>query len=304
MELRNLRYFCAVVREGHFGRAAASLGIAQPPLTRQIQKLERDLGVSLLHRTQKKFEVTQAGRLLLERARRLLDSADQAEADVRRAGDGEMGRLTVGFVHSNAFTILPPVVARFRAAYPAVELEMRETLHTTLVSSLEAGSIDVGLLRPPLSSRALQVVTLIREPFLALVPVGHRLASRRATLLRQFADEPFVMYSRAGSPLIHSRVMDMCLRAGFAPRIAQYADQIHTVAGFVDAGIGVAVAPSTVTSFNMPGLRTLQIADKPAPLPMAMAWRTGNAFGLIRNFARIAREAADLWRPAGMPEAA
>ncbi|TBR30528.1 MAG: LysR family transcriptional regulator, partial [Reyranella sp.] len=100
MDLRTLRYFSAVVREGHFGRAAVSLGIAQPPLTRQIQKLERQLGVVLLHRGQKKFEVTEAGLLLYERARRLLDSAEQAEADVRRLGTGETGRLVIGFVRS------------------------------------------------------------------------------------------------------------------------------------------------------------------------------------------------------------
>ena len=303
MDLKNLRYFCAVVREGHFGRAAASLGMAQPPLSRQIQKLERDLGVSLLHRTQKKFEVTQAGLLLYERARRLLDGADQAQDDVRRVGNGEMGRLTIGFVPSNAFTILPPIVARFRTAYPAVELELRQMRNPAIVTALENGTLDIGLLRTPLSSRALQLMPLIREPFFALVPADHRLAARRATQLRQFAGEPFVMYSREGSPLIHSRVMEMCLRAGISPRIVQYADQIHTVAGFVAAGIGVAVAPSTVHNFNMPGLRTLQIADKPAPLQMVMAWRTGSSVGLIRNFTRIAREAAEVWRPADPPEA-
>ena len=301
MDLRTLRCFSAVVREGHFGRAALSLGMAQPPLTRQIQKLERELGVALLHRTQKKFEVTPAGQLLYERARRLLDGADQAEADVRRLGTGETGRLIIGFVHSNAFTILPGVVARFRAAFPNVEIDLREMWHATLVTSLETGAVDVGLLRPPVSSSALQVVTLIREPFLALVPAGHRLAQRRTMQLRQFAAEPFVMYSRRGAPLIHTRVMEMCGRAGFAPQIAQYADQIHTVASFVGAGIGVGLAPSTVTSFNMPGLRYLQIADKPAPLPMGVMWRTGNSSNLLRNFVRVAREAGALWRPMEIP---
>ncbi|NQW53224.1 MAG: LysR family transcriptional regulator [Rhodospirillales bacterium] len=297
MDLRTLRYFSAVVREGHFGRAAASLGIAQPPLTRQIQKLERDLGVSLLQRTRKKFEVTPAGRLLYERAGRLLDGADQTEADVRRAGTGETGRLVIGFVHSNTFTILPGAVARFRAAYPDVEMDLREMRHDNLVAGLENGGIDVGLLRPPVSSRALQAVTLIHEPFLALVWSGHRLAARRTVQLGQFASEPFVMYSRIGAPLIHTRVMEMCKRAGFAPRIAQYADQIDTVASFVAAGIGVALAPSTVTSFNMPSLRCLRIADRPAPLAMGVMWRTGNASGLVRNFTRVAREAAVVWRP-------
>ena len=296
MDLRTLRYFSAVVREGHFGRAAASLGIAQPPLTRQIQKLERELGVVLLHRSQKKFEVTQAGLLLYERARRLLDSVEQAEADVRRLGTGETGRLVIGFVRSTPFTILPGIVVRFRAAYPDVELELREMRNPDQVKSLENGIIDVGLLRPPVSSRALQVVTLIREPFLALVPADHALAQRRTTSIQQLSAEPFVMYSRAGSPLIHARVMEMCRLAGFEPRIAQYADQIHTVASFVGAGLGVALSPSTVTSFNMPGLRCLKVADNPAPLPVVAVWRTGNASALVRNFTRIAREAGSAWR--------
>jgi DNA-binding transcriptional LysR family regulator len=296
MDLRQLRYFCAVVREGHFGRAAAALGIAQPPLSRQIQTLERQLGVELLHRTQKKFEVTQAGLLLYERARRLLDGADQAADDVRRLGSGETGRLTVGFAPSNAFTILPPIVTRFRSAYPDVELELQQLTTSILVTSLESGSLDVALLRPPLSSRSLQIVTLIREPFVALVPAAHRLAAGSAIQLRQFTGEPFVMYSRAGLPLLHARVMDMCRRANLSPRIVQYADQIYTVAGFVSAGLGVAVAPSTVTRYNMPGLRILPLAETPAPLAMAMAWRTGTATGLIRNFTRVAREAAAAWQ--------
>ena len=136
---------------------------------------------------------------------------------------------------------------------------------------------------------------------LAAVPAGHALASRRAVTIRQLAAEPFVMYSRAGSPLIHARVMEMCRRAGFEPRIAQYADQIPTVAGFVAAGVGVALSPSTVTSFNMPGLRCLTVADRPAPLPVVAVWRTGNASAMVRNFTRIAREAASAWRPHDLP---
>ena len=270
MDLRVLRYFCAVVQEGHFGRAAARLGIAQPPLTRQIQKLERDLDVLLLHRMQKRFELTKAGHMLYERALRLLDGADQAQLDVRRASTGEMGRFTVGFVHSTAFTILPSVIGRFRKAFPDVQLEVREMHYNNLVPALEGGSVDVGLLRPHVNSRVLQIVTLIREPFMALVPV-------------------------------HMHVMQMCLRAGFTPATVQLADQIHTVAGFVGAGIGVAIAPSTVTSFNFPGLRCLHITDKTDPLPMAMAWRLAKPTVLIRNFAKIARAAGAAWRPAVPP---
>lgn len=301
MDLRVLRYFCTVVQEGHFGRAAARLGIAQPPLTRQIQKLERDLDVLLLHRMQKRFEVTQAGQLLYERGLRLLDGADQAQLDVRRASTGEMGRFSVGFVHSTAFTILPSVIGKFRQAFPDVQLEVREMHYNNLVPALEGGSVDVGLIRPHVNNRALQIVPLIREPFMALVPVGHRLATQKATSLRQLAHDPFVLFSRTGSPMIHMRVMEMCLRAGFTPATIQLADQIHTVAGFVGAGIGVAIAPSTVTNFNFPGLRCLHITDKVEPLPMALAWRQGKATALTRNFAKIARAAGLAWRPAVPP---
>ncbi len=138
-----------------------------------------------------------------------------------------------------------------------------------LVTGLETGTVDVGLLRPPVSSSALQVVTLIREPFLAMVPADHRLAQRRTMQLRQFVAEPFVMYSRLALPLIHTRVMEMCKRA-----VARESRSMPTRStrsrSFVGAGIGVALAPSTVTSFNMPGLRYRQIADRPAPLPMGV----------------------------------
>lgn len=298
MDLRTLRYFCTLVREGHFGRAAVKLGIAQPPLTRAIQKLERDLGVLLIHRRQKAFDVTPAGVMLYERGVRLLDGADQAWVDVRRAGAGEMGQLTLGFVHSTAFTILPEIAAKFRAAYPDVRLSVREMHHNDLLPALESRSVDIGLLRPPISSRTLQVHPLIHEPFLVLVPAAHRLARSRSISLRRLEHEPFVLFSRTGSPLIHSRVVAMCETAGFTPQPAQLADQIHTVAGFVAAGLGVAIAPSTVRSFNFAGLRLLQIKEEVDPLPMAMVTRLDSTSALLVNFTKLARAAAASWQAA------
>lgn len=296
MDLRTLRYFCTLVREGHFGRAALKLRIAQPPLTRAIQKLERDLGVLLLHRRRRSFDITPAGIMLYERAVRLLDGADQAWVDVRRADAGEMGQLVLGFVHSTAFTILPEIAAKFRASYPDVRLSVREMHHNDLLLALESGTVDVGLLRPPISNRTLQVQPLIHEPFLVLVPAAHRLIRGRSISLRRLEQEPFVLFSRAGSPLIHSRVVAMCEAAGFTPQPIQFADQIHTVAGFVAAGLGVAIAPSTVRSFNFSGLRLLQIQEKVDPLPMAIVTRLDNRSALVSNLVALARSAAAAWQ--------
>ena len=291
-----MRYFCTLVREGNFGRAASRLGISQPPLTRAIQKLERDLDTVLINRRHKAFSITPAGNTLYERSVQLLDGADQAWADVRRAGAGEMGRLVLGFVHSTAFTILPGITARFRATYPDVRFILREMHHTDLLAALESGSVDAGLLCPPINSRTLVVKPLIHEPFLVLVPAAHPLAGARSVSLRRLEHEPFVLFSRSGTPLIHSRVVAMCQAAGFTPEPIQFADQIQTVAGFVAAGMGVGIAPSTVRSFNFPRLRLLRIEEKVAPLPMAMSFRQDNASALLRNFGRLARRVAIDWQ--------
>src|SRR5436309_10286813 len=149
MELRHLRYFVAVAEELHFGRAAARLHIAQPPLSQQILRLEAELGVELLRRNRRSVRLTDAGRLLLEQSRPLLAQADHVEQLLRQASAGEVGRLAVGFVGSASYEALPRILREFRDRHPQVELRLDELTTAGQVAALNAGRIDVGLVRPP-----------------------------------------------------------------------------------------------------------------------------------------------------------
>jgi DNA-binding transcriptional LysR family regulator len=292
IDLRHLRYFRAVAQELHFGRAAARLAIAQPALSRQIQQLEQELGTPLLRRTQRRVELLPAGALLLERTEGILQELARAISDTRRTGDGELGRLAVGFIHSSTYGLLPSIVGRFRQLHPGIELELREMPIAVQHAALVRGTIDVGLLRVQAAPAELQVLPVLPDPFVLAVPARHPLAGRSRVRLRSIADDPFVMFTRAEAPLFHARVQAMCEAAGFAPRIVQHATQIHTVVGLVGAGLGVAVVPASGRNLHPRDVRFLQIADKADPLHVALAWRRGHDTPLIAAFRRVTQEVA------------
>ena len=194
MELRHLRYFVAVAEERHFGRAAERLHIAQPPLSQQIRRLETELGVTLLHRTTRSVEVAPAGEVLLARAKEVLAAVDDAVEDTRRAARGEFGRLAIGFTGSATYALLPRLAAALRSALPGVVLDLRgELLTPAQVARLLDGSLDLGVLRPPVRERALCVEVVRSDPLIAVLPEGHRLAAADAVPLEELADEPFVV---------------------------------------------------------------------------------------------------------------
>jgi DNA-binding transcriptional LysR family regulator len=292
IDIRHLRYFQAVAEELHFGRAAARLAIAQPALSRQIQQLEEELGTPLLRRTQRRVELLPAGALLLERARGIQQDLARTLADVRRTGAGELGRLTLGFIHSSTYGLLPTVIRRFRQLYPGIELELHEMPITTQHAALVRGTIDLGLLRVQPGPAELECVTVLRDPFVLAVPARHRLASRSRVRLKEVAGEPFVLFNKAEAPLLHDRVQALCEQAGFQPNVVQRATQLHTMVGLVGGGLGVAVVPATARNLHPKQVRFVAIADKAEPLHIALAWRRGHETPAIRSFRKVTQEVA------------
>lgn len=290
IDIRQLRYFQAVAEELHFGRAAARLAIAQPALSRQVQQLEEELGTPLLRRTQRRVELLPAGALLLERARAIQQELARAVADTRRTGAGEMGRLSVGFIHSSTYGLLPSIVGRFRQLYPGIALELHELPITAQHAALVRGTIDIGLLRVQAAPAELEVVPVLPDPFVLAVPSLHPLAGRTRVRLRSVADDPFVMFSRDEAPLFHARVQALCEQAGFRPQVAQHATQIHTVIGLVGAGLGVAVVPATGRNLHPRNVRFLQLSDKAEPVHIALAWRRGHETPAGRSFRKVTQE--------------
>jgi DNA-binding transcriptional LysR family regulator len=253
IELRHLRYFLAVAETLHFGRAAKKLGMAQPPLSQQIKRLEALVGAPLFERTTRGVTLTAAGTMLRERATatmaRLADDLEQT----RRVARGEEGRLTVGFSGSVMFTELPAAIQQYRRAYPRVEVQLREMWTSEQLTALADGSIDVGFLRDGERRPELAITPLLREPFHVVLPADHKLRRRRTVDPASLEGEPFVLFSRRMGNLAYDRTMRCCLDAGFLPTIVQEAPQFPTLIRLVAAGLGISLVPTCVATVAFPG---------------------------------------------------
>ncbi|HSU13921.1 LysR substrate-binding domain-containing protein [Longimicrobium sp.] len=252
-ELRHLRYFVAVAEELHFGRAAERLGIQQPPLTQQIQRLEAVVGAPLLVR-RPRVQLTEAGRVLLAHARRLIAQADRGMDEARRAARGESGVLAVGFAASTLPALLATAIRAFRDAAPGVELRLRELPSAAHAAALRDGTIDVSVAREPPPEEGIAREVLMDEELVAVLPPGHALAGSDEIALAALADEPFVHFHRAVAPGLHDRVAALCRAAGFEPRIVQQAHEWLTIVGLVEAGLGVTLAPASFRRLRWGGV--------------------------------------------------
>jgi len=292
MELRSLRYFVMLADELHFGRAAKRLSMTQPPLSQSISGLERELGVRLFERTRRKVALTHAGAAFLEEARAVLARAAQAIETAQRADRGEVGRLSVGYLAATAYTLLPLVLRDFARGFPGVKLELRELTLPQQFDALLRGDIDVGLLRPPVAAAELASETVLSERFVLALPARHPLCALRRVPARRLATEPFVMFPRQPGLVFHDLVMDFCLRTGFTPRVAQEANQTHTVVGLVSAGIGIALVPASTQKIGLVGVAYRPLREATPYAKTAVAWRREDSSPVIKAFLDVARRVA------------
>jgi len=289
MELRHLRYFVALAEALHFRRAAERLSIAQPALSQQIQQLERELGVKLLERTQRRVALTDAGSVFLKSARASLHEAAEGMRLARLAGRGEVGHLGVGAVTSALYGIFPDVVRVFRERHRDVHLTLHELSAGEQTRALHDGRIQVSFLRPSIEESEIEVQTIVREPWVAALPTSHRLADRGRVALRALAGEPFVSFPRELAPVLYDQLISMCRAAGFSPHIVQEA-QMQTIVSLVAAGIGVALVPATLQNLSRRGLVYKGLRGEPSRLELAVAWRRGDTSPLLRAFLDVVRE--------------
>src|SRR5215831_5969617 len=184
IEIRHLRYFLAVAETLHFSRAAERLGIAQPPLSQQIRRLEQMIGHRLFDRTTRGVRLTLAGQLLADRARSTIEKVHDDLAQVRRLGRGEEGTLTVGFSGSVMFAELPAAIESYRRRYPKVELRLRELVTAAQIVALLDGTLDLAFLRDGDPTEGIQMTTVLRERYVAVLPAAHPLARKRSLRVR------------------------------------------------------------------------------------------------------------------------
>src|SRR3954471_10944412 len=274
-ELWQLRYFIAVADTLHFGRAAAALHISQPPLSRAIRALEEQLGVVLLARSRRRVELTPEGAHFLAEARRIVEHLERAAAELRGMAAGERGRLRIGFVSLADFGVLPELLKGYKAAQPGVALALREMLSPEQAAALAAGTLDFGLLLPPVANAEdLEHLVVQRERFLVALPSRHRLARPRGKLAaRELAGEAFVMVPREIAPGLYDIVSGLASRAGFSLNVAQEAIQMQTVVSLVSSGLGVAIVPGSLANLGRRGVVYREISDRHPRLELWLGWR-------------------------------
>ncbi|WP_421551995.1 LysR substrate-binding domain-containing protein [Pseudomonas yamanorum] len=290
MELRHLRYFIAVAEELHFGRAAQVLGISQPPLSQQIQALEQEIGARLFERTNRRVELSEAGRLFLQEARLVLAQVDKAADVARRAQLGELGELKIGFTSSAPFnSSIPQAIFAFRQAFPAVHLNLQEMSSTEVAESLVDESIQVGLMRPLPLPDSLSVVELMREPLVAVLNAGHPLVkgSERGLHLAQLAEESFVFFPRTYGSGLYAQLLNLARDAGFSPHFAQEAGEAMTIIGLVAAGLGVSVLPASYQRIRIDGVVYRTLLDQEAVTAVWLVQRKGQQTPMAKAFVEL-----------------
>ncbi|HEX4170637.1 MAG TPA: LysR substrate-binding domain-containing protein [Bryobacteraceae bacterium] len=289
VELRHLRYFLAVAETLHFSKAAMRLGIAQPPLSQQIKRLEMLLGYPLFERTTRGVKLTPAGQLLAERANSTIEKVHDDLAQVRRLGRGEEGTLTVGFSGSVMFTDLPLAIESYRRHYPKVELRLREMVTSAQLAALLDGTIDLAFLRDGDPTKGVQLGTLFKERYVVVLPAVHALTRKRKLRIRDLREEPFVFFARRMGPLAFDRTIACCQNDGFHPNIVQDAPQWPTLVRLVAAGLGVSLAPACVASVALPGAVYREVYGN-ARTTIDLGTKVGVVRPLTANFIEIARK--------------
>lgn len=289
IDLRQMQLFIAVAEELHFGRAAARSGMSQPPFSQQILRLERELGVDLLHRTSRRVSLTPAGMALLAEARELIAQRDRVVDTVRRTASGDAGTLRIGFSASSAVGILPMLVRQVRLNLPDVALQIDDRDGVDIASAIRAGALDAAIVRAPFPAVGIVAETLCRDGFVAVLPVSHPLAGRGELAIGDLSGNDFILFPRTSSPGLYDTIIGLCTGAGFSPVITQEASAWLSVVGLVEAGLGITIAPAMAARVCPQGVVTIPIAATRHRTELVIVYRKGDVHKLVARFRDIAR---------------
>lgn len=280
MELRHIRYFLALAEELNFSRAAERLHIAQPPLSRQIQELEKEIGAKLFYRTKRHVELTNAGKVFLSKAYEILDLVEQARITSRLSSTGTEGEFRIGF--TGTVQELIPTIQKYRELYPHVGIILKQMTNAEQLEALNENKIDIALVSAPINNNKFHVKPIKTMSFMAALPEKHPLATKSSLYLHDLADETFIMTPKSAGALYYETVMSVFKQGGFAPKITMQAHDLHTVLSLVAAGMGVSLTPSSLNTLN--GIVQRKVEDINLTIVGSIAWRKDNKSELLNKF--------------------
>ena len=291
MELRHLRYFCAVAEHGSFTNAARQLNVSQSGVSGQVRDLEKEIGVNLFRRKQREVTLTPEGSVFFREAREILIRADRAVGMAVRSSQGVSGTLTVGLCGPVTAAFLPKLIRNFRKQFPGVTLALRELAPSEQIEALLNGHIDIAFTRG-LSAEFKPSVCheiFLTEPLVVALPKGHALASEQAVALNRLSKERLILYCREGAPEIFDAIVAMCKKAKFSPRIGDTPRSWQSILTMVEAGEGLALVPSCVQHLRGNDIVFRPLADKRYKVDAIVAWRRNESSIVMDSFLALVR---------------
>ena len=297
MELRHLRYFTAVVECNGYREASRRLHIAQPSISEAVSDLEDELGLKLFSRTHRNARLTREGEIFYADAVRILRQAETAILTAKRAAQGKVGRLSIGFIGSATLSFLPDLIRRYKLEYPNVKLALHDLYPVEMDKTWDRGEIDIAITRmlSPERSKNLQSRVLLRDPLVAVLPRSRKLKTKKIRLA-DLANERFILFHRQGAPGVFDTIVGACRSQGFSPRVENEPNSMQTILSLVEAEEGVAIVPASTSNLRSNGVQFVRLVPDSLYLDLIVAWPLGEPSVVLRTFLDFLSANADAIR--------
>src|SRR5438067_7371582 len=297
MELRHLRYFTAVVECKGYREASRRLHIAQPSISQAVSDLEDELGLKLFSRTGRNARLRPEGEIFYADAVRILQLSETAILTAKRAAQGKVGRLSIGFIGSATLSFLPDLIRRYKLEYPNVKLALHDLYPVELDKACDRGEIDVAITRTLSLQRSknLQSRVLLRDPLVAVLPRSRKLKRKRIRLA-DLANERFILFHRQGAPGVFDTIVGACRSQGFSPRVENEPNSMQTILSLVEAEEGVAIVPASTSNLRSNGVQFVRLMPDSLYLDLIVAWPPGEPSVVLRTFLDFLSANADAIR--------
>ena len=286
MELRHLRYFTAVVECKGYREASRQLHIAQPSISEAVSDLEDELGLKLFSRAHRNARVTPEGEIFYEDAVRILQQAETAILTAKRAAEGKIGRLSIGFIGSATLSFLPDLIRRYKLEYPNVKLALHDLYPAEPDKACDRGEIDIAITRTLSLERSKnrQSRVLLRDPLVAVVPRSRKLKLKSKKIrLADLAKERFILFHRQGAPGVFDTIVGACRSQGFSPQVENEPNSMQTILSLVEAEEGVAIVPASISNLRSNGVQFVRLVPD-LHLDLIVAWSRGETSVILRTF--------------------